>query len=247
MKIIRRTLGILVMIAGILGLLLSLAGLIGLWAAKPAVESATISTITTLSSSIDTSQHAMEVTGEALGATIDSVDALAVMLGSTADTVENTQPVFNQLNNFLGESLPATLESASTSLESAQQAANVVDSAIKSLEKFRVLLGRAPLIGGFVDQPEQAYDPEKSMADSLGDLAANLAVLPEQFTTMAESLDKADDNFDTIQSSLVTMSGSVGAISDSLAEYQKIIAESQSSMENLSTILYSVEENLEAS
>jgi hypothetical protein len=91
MKFLRRILGILVMIAGLLGLILSAAGLVGLWMAKPTVVEYVTSTVTTLNNSITTSKQVMQVTRQALGATIDSVDALSVMLSSTAASVEDTR------------------------------------------------------------------------------------------------------------------------------------------------------------
>jgi uncharacterized coiled-coil protein SlyX len=244
MSILRRLLGILVMLAGILGLALSLAGLVGVWMLKPTIAASAATTINTLNESITTSQNAMQVTGDALAATVDSVDALSTMLGATAASVKDTQPVLTQVNTLLGEELPATMESATSSLRTAQQAAVVLDAAIKSLDTFRALLSAAPLVGGFVGQPGQAYNPQVPLADSLGDLATNLEGLPKTFTDMSASMDKADDNLATIESSLTTMSDSVRFISTSLGEYEKMVAQSQASMDNVKSMLTSVQSNL---
>jgi len=244
MKVMRRILGVLVMSAGILGLVLSLTGLVGVWIVKPTVADYANTTLVTLNNSVNTSQQAMEITGQALGATIESVDALSAMLGATAATVEDTMPVLIQLNTFMGDKLPTTIVSATSSLETAQQAAQVLDSAIQSLDTFRAVLSGVPLLGAVVEQPEEAYDPEKPMADSLGDLATSLEDLPEMFTEMAANMDMADDNLETIQSNLITMSESVALISESLGEYQVMVLQSQSSMENLSEILTNLQTNL---
>ena len=106
MKVLRSFLGIFVMIAGVLGLVLSLAGLVSVWVVKPAVVANTSSTIDTLNSSIGTSQDVMEITAQALGATVDSVDALSEMLFTTALTVEDTQPdldEFDLMRDFVSE------------------------------------------------------------------------------------------------------------------------------------------------
>jgi len=244
MKALRRILGVLVMCAGILGILLSLTGLVTIWVVKPTVVGYASTTITALNNSVSTSQKAMEVTGQALGATIDSVDALSAMLAATAATVEDTMPVLTQFNTFMGDKLPTSIESATSSLETAQQAAQVLDSAIKSLDTFRFLVSGVPLLGAVVEQPEEAYNPEITMADSLGDLAVSLEDLPELFTEMAADMDKADDNLVTIQTNLVTMSDSVGLISESLGEYQVMIQQSQASMENLKAMLDNLQNNL---
>ncbi len=244
MSAFRRILGILVMCAGVLGLLLSLAGLVFVWVVKPVAASSIDATITTLSTSISTSQQAMRITEQALQATIDSVDALSTMLGATAASVQDTKPMLGQLNTFLGQNLPDTMESATSSIRTAEQGAEVLDSTIRSLNTFRTVLSGAPLIGGFVEPPDQPYDPEKPLAASLGELASNLEELPDMFIQMASNLDNADDNLDTIQASLTTMSESVSLIAGSLGEYEAMVSQSQSSMDNLLNILNNLQSNL---
>jgi hypothetical protein len=244
MKFIRRILGILVMGAGILGLLLSLAGLVAIWYFKPLVTDSANETIVMLNSSVTTSQETMQITGEALGATVASVDALSSMLDATATSLEDTKPVLEQFNIFMGDVLPSTLESATSSLETAQQAAQVLDSAIKSLDTFRFILSGIPLLGGLIDQPAQAYNPEVPLADSLGELVTDLEGLPDLFTQIAEDMDKVDDNLDIIQENLTTMSGSVNLISISLSEYEVMITQSESSMDNVEIMLVNLQDNL---
>lgn len=246
MNAIRRLLGIFVMLAGILGLALSLAGLAGIWVIKPTLAAYADTTIATLNTSISTSQEVMKITGEALGATVDSVDALSEMLGTTAKSVEDTQPVMAQVNTIMGETLPATLGSATDSLKTAQQAASVLDSAIKSLDTFRFVLSAVPLVGSFVEQPTQPYNPEVPLADSLGALAKDLESLPATFSDMATNLDKADDNLALIEGNLTTMSESVALISKSLGEYEAMVVQSQSSMENLGAMLTNIQNNLDS-
>jgi len=240
----RRILGILVMIAGILGLVLSLAGLVSVWMVKPTLAGYAETTITTLNDTVSTSQKAMLITGQALGATIDSVNALSDMLGTTAESVENTKPILDQVNNLMSDTLPATFTSASDSLRTAQSAAQVLDNAIQSLDSFRSVLSVVPIIGSYVEKPKEAYKPEKPLADSLGELVTNLESLPETFTKMSANLDNADNNFESIASNLTTMSTSVKLISQSLSDYQSMIGQTQSSMENLKSMLTNFQNNL---
>ena len=244
MKILRKLLGVLVMSAGILGLLLSLAGLAAIWIYKPAIVTSVDSTLVTLDNTISVSQETMRITGQALGATVDSVGALSVMLEATATSVEDTQPILDQLNTFMGEKLPDTMDAAASSLKTAQQGAEVLDGAIKSLDSFRSVMSAVPLIGSFVEKPTQAYNPEEPLAKSLGDLATQLEGLPEMFVEMSANLDKADDNLVTIQGSLITMSDSVGSITTSLSEYETMVTQSQSSMDDLKLMLSNIQDNL---
>ena len=244
MKVIRRILGVFVMIAGILGLGLSVAGLVVVWVAKPTVTAYANTTIDTLSESVTTSQKVMEISGQALGATVDSLDALSSMLSTTAATVEDTTPVLNEINTIMSDTLPTTLEATTASLYTAQDAAQVLESTIKSLDSFRFLLSATPLLGNLVDQTGVSYNPEKPLADTLGELAANLEGLPDTFVNMSVNLSSADDNLRSIRGNLTTMSDSVGFISSSLGEYEKMIIQSQSSMDNLNSILTNIQSNL---
>ena len=244
MKVIRRILGVFVMIAGILGLGLSVAGLVVVWVAKPTVTAYANTTIDTLSESVTTSQNVMEISGQALGATVDSLDALSSMLSTTAATVDDTTPVLNEINTIMSDTLPSTLEATTASLYTAQDAAQVLESTIKSLDAFRFLLSATPLLGNLVDQPGVSYNPEKPLADTLGELAANLEGLPDTFINMSVNLASADDNLGSIRENLTTMSDSVGLISSSLSEYEKMVIQSQSSMDNLTSILANIQSNL---
>ena len=244
MKVMRRFLGVFVMIAGILGLLLSLAGLIGLWVAKPTVTAYANTTIDTLNESVVSSQNVMQITGQALGATVDSLDALSTMLSTTAATVDDTTPVLNQINVIMSDTLTSTIEAATSSLNTAQEAAKVLEGTIKSLDTFRFLLSANPLLGNLVDQTGVAYNPEKPLADSLGELAKNLEALPETFVEMSVSLSTTDDNLGSIRGNLTTMSDSVGLISSSLGEYEKMVVQSQSSMDNVTTLLTNLRSSL---
>jgi uncharacterized protein YukE len=244
MNVLRRILGVLVMLAGILGLVLSLAGLIMVWVAKPTVAVYASSTIDTLNESVVTSQNVMEITRQALGATIDSVDALSAMLSTTAATVEDTKPILDEFDIIMATTLPSTLEATTDSLYTAQAAARVLESTIQSLDSFRFLLSATPLVGALVEQSGDPYSPEKPLADSLGELASNLEGLPDIFVEMSANLSATDDKLVSIQDNLITMSDSVGLISSSLSEYEKMMIQSKSSMDDLSSILTNIRNNL---
>lgn len=244
MSLLRRVLGVLVMLAGIIGLVLAVAGLVGVWTAKPAVVSYADSTIDTLQNSITTSQEVMVVTEDALGATVNSLEALSVMLTSIVASVEETTPAIDQVNVMMSTNLPAILESANESMRAAQQAAVVLDSSVRSLQMFQLAMGAVPLLSGFVEIPTEFYNPEVPLDQSLGAVADNLESLPEMFVDISADLDRADDNLATVQSSLTTMSTNVEFIAGSLEEYQVMVRQSQTSMGDLSPILTNLQSNL---
>jgi len=240
----RRILGVLVMIAGILGLLLSLSGLVLVWVVKPTVANYTNNAIDTLNESVVTSQSVIEITRHALEATIDSMDALSTILNTTAATMEDTKLVLDEIDIIMADTLPSTLEATTDSLYTAQDAAQVLESTIQSLDAFRFLLSATPLVGGLLGQPGESYNPEKPLSDSLGELASNLEGLPDTFVEMSVTLNSTDENLETIQDNLITMSDSAGLITSSLSDYERMIIQSNASMENLTLILTDFQNNL---
>ena len=244
MQIIRSFLGVFLMLAGVVGLILSLAGLVSVWVVKPVAADSLQSTLVTLLDSIDTSQEVIKITAEALGATVNSVDALSEMLMTTAMTIEDTEPVVTEFYSIMGTTLPATLKTTTDSLQTAQEAARVLESTIQSLDAFRFLLSGAPLIGDLVGEPGPSYNPDITLAETLGELADNLEGLPGTFILMAEDLSETDENLGNVRVNLVTMSTSVDVISSSLSEYELMVIQSQSSMEEVKTILNTIEENI---
>ena len=244
MSILRRFLGIFVMLAGVIGLLLSIAGLVGIIMVRPRLTEGLNTTVDTLYSSLDTSQRTMTITSDALGATINSVDALSDMLGTTAVTVAETQPVITEVSTLMGETLPTTFRAATDSLAAAEEAAQSLESAIMSFETFRTVMGATPLLSVFMPPSTTSYNPEVPLAESLGALATSIEEMPGTLEQMAANLETTDDNLLLIQSNLVTMSENVALISSSLDHYRSMIDESKASMDNLKTLLGDVQENL---
>jgi methyl-accepting chemotaxis protein len=243
-SILRRILGIFVMIAGVIGLLLSLAGLVGIWIVKPGLTASIETTLGTLSTSIDTSQKTLVVTSQALEGVIQSVNSLSDVLSTTSVTVKDTRPVIAHVHTLLGDTVPTTIQAAGTSLNAAQDAARSLEDAIKSFESFRALLKSIPLFGAVLPSSQQSYNPQTPLSASLGDLSTSIQDMPASFKDMAANLDKADNNLETIQTDLDSMSKNVALISTSLAQYQTMVDDSQSSMDDLKTMITEIQGNL---
>jgi archaellum component FlaC len=234
------------MAAGIVGLALSLAGLAGLFIIRPAVNTSLQQAVDTLYVSVDSSQKTLALTDEALDAAIESVDSLADMLSTSRKIVEDTQPVVAQFNEVLGENFPDTFDAAGESLQAAQGAARSLESTIKSIEAFQFVLSGVPLISSFLPQDQAPYNPDKPLADSLGDLSESIADMPSVFKDMSKDLSKADDNLDNVKVSLDDMSKNISRISNDLEQYRGMLADSRNSMDDLLVMLGDLQKNLPA-
>lgn len=120
-----------------------------------------------------------------------------------------------------------------------------LESAIVSFETFQAVLRATPLLNAFVPASPTSYNPEKPLADSLGELAASIEDVPVTLEDMSTDLDAADDNLDSLKSDLESMSRNVTSISTSLEQYQTIIGESKESMDSIKDLLTGIQANLD--
>jgi hypothetical protein len=246
MSVLRKILGVAVIIAGVTGLLFSLAGLVGVWMYKPRLTATLESVITTLDASLTTSQETMVVTEQALRATINSVAALQTTIEATAASVKDSKPLVSQLTEVLGAQLPDTIEAARSSLDAAQGGARVLDGAIESLNSFRATISASPLLSALIPvSPPDTKAAEKPLYEALGEVSTNLESLPTMFSEMSQNMDTASGNLDTIETGLTTMATNVGGITISLESYAQMLGNSKQSMQNLQAQLNAWKDSLD--
>ena len=235
MKILRKILGVIVMIAGIIGLLLSLVGIFFVWKTKPAIETALTNGLTVINNSLDTSIEVVGVTKDALSATVSSVYALRDTVAAASQSVEETKPFVEGITSLLSKELPTTISATQTSLESAQASAKVLDSVLTSMD------GVIRLI---TFSNKSMYNPDEPLYESLGGVADSLTNLPQSFIKMGDSLAATQDNVNTIKTSLDNMAVNIEAIAGSLDRYVTMTDQSQSSIANVQTWLAQLQNNI---
>jgi hypothetical protein len=190
MKILRKILGVTVMIAGVIGLLFSLAGIFFVWKTKPNIETAMTNGLVVINNSLKTSIEVVGVTKDALSATVSSVYALKDTVAAASQAVEETKPFVEGVTDLLNTELPNTISATQSSLDSAQSSAKVLDGVMSSMSGMIQLLT-------FSDK--SLYNPDQPLYESLGEVAGSLDNLPKSFIKMGNSLSSTQDNVDTIQ------------------------------------------------
>ncbi|GAP21413.1 hypothetical protein [Leptolinea tardivitalis] len=245
MRLLRRTLGILVLAAGSLGILLGLAGIVGLWLVRPKVVTSVLYVTDTLRSNLDVSSNTLTLAGETLDASIQSVDSLKNVLDNTIEVVADTQPVLDNLNSLMKDTLPSAFQAADDSLKAAQSAAVSLEGAIHSLDSFQSMLGNVPLLKTFLPAPQPPYNPEKTLAESLGNLSTNIKSMPSAFEDVSINIGRTDDNLTEIKDNFQAIKDNAEKISDSLKTYKGMLAESQASMQQTKWLLEDFSQNVE--
>jgi hypothetical protein len=202
--------GTLLIVASIIGLLFSIAGLIGIWQVQPKIEEGMSQTLDLLSDSLGATYQGLVVTQGSMQQSITSVQTLAETVSAIGVTINTTSPLLDSVATLIGEELPATVESTRQSLISAQQGAAVMDGVLS-------VLTAIPLISS------ERYNPDKSLSESLGEVATNIEGLPEKFQDMSTKLGTTSESLVEVEAGMTTMATDIEAIATSLEGYNEVM------------------------
>lgn len=230
MRAFYRIVGIILILAAIGGLIFSLFSLAGIWSLKPrALERAQLN-LDTINQTLTATAQGLDLTEQSLDATSGAVVALQATIEGSANTIEATIPMIGALGDLTGGDLPDAIYSAQTSLESAQESAQIIDSVMSALAS-------VPLI-------RLDYDPPVPLHEALGELSASMNNVPESLATMETSLSEAGDSLEVMQSDIESIAANLEGIITSLQDsrevveqYQDIVAQTQSQIQNLEQVL----------
>lgn len=227
-----RFVGFLVVLASILGLVGSVVGLAATWRYKPKAAADLQANVVLFDDVLTTTAEGLSVANQSLTTTVASIDALEGTVQATAGTLEVTTPVIATLTSITQDDLPNALEAAQTSLDSAQESAQVIDSVMSALASL-------PLLN--ID-----YDPEVPLSESLQNVSDSLDPLPESLLTIQTSLEEAEDNLVIIQADIETIAVNISEISASLVEAQQVVEDYQVVVDDLVSRTDRMQANLPA-
>jgi methyl-accepting chemotaxis protein len=207
---IKILIGTLLIVASVIGLIFSVAGLIGIWQIQPKIEESMSQTLDLLSDSLGATYQGLVVTQGSLEQSITSVKTLAETVSAIGVTINTTSPLLDSVATLIGEELPATVETTQQSLRSAQQGAAVMDGVLS-------VITAIPLISN------ERYNPDKSLSDSLGEVADDIDGLPAKFQDMSTKLATTSESLVDVEAGMTTMASDIEAIATSLEGFDEVL------------------------
>ncbi len=232
MTVIRRMIGILLILAAIIGLVFSIGGIIVFRQVEPNLTAGIQNTIDLLSSTLETTAQGLVVTNAALESTVQTISALEQTVQTIATTVKSSTPMVGEISKLLENELPSTINATETSLRSAQESAQVIDSLLGTLSSL-------PLIGASLN-----YDPNLPLSDALGNVASSLEDLPESLAGMQTSLADTTSNLETFEADLSVMASSIGEIENSVSQYTAVLEGYLTSIKGLQIQMKALKTNI---
>ena len=131
--LLRKIVGILLVIAAAAGILFSLIGLIEIWRYRPVVTKAVVENLALVDQSLNTTQDVLTIVGQVVQTTTIDVTSLQATTQALALGIHDTNPMLDSLISLTSTDLPATVSATQTSLASAQNSALLIDNVLTAL------------------------------------------------------------------------------------------------------------------
>lgn len=207
---LKRIIGVLLVIAAVVSLVFSLIVTYGVWSVRTPAAEAALAGLRLADDTLTTTNDALAAVDAALLNAASSVAAAQDTFRSLSQTIYATGPTLQGLAGFLSEGLPETLRSTQSTVNAAAESAKIVDTVLD-------VLAAIPFVNF-------SYAPQTPLSETLGNVAGSLRTLPDGLEALGADLAGTGGTLPELASSLEEFGASIESVDESLASAQQIIA-----------------------
>ncbi len=222
-RLLTRTIGIALIIAGVSGLILAIGGLFVLIRVEKNILSSAQEQVGLVDQALSATSEGLDIAEASLEQAVTTIETLESTVAGVGDTVGSSVPAVEGISYLVGVQLPATLETTQQTLESVAESAKTVDDLL-------VVMSAAPLLG------LNDYSPDVPLSQGFQDVAASLEGIPSSLRLTRQELVETTQNLVGVEDRLDAMAGDIGLIATSveqaqpvLEQYKDVIGQLQSS------------------
>lgn len=227
----RRSLGYLFVITAVLGVMFSIAGIALVWIIKePLLENLTV-TFDLVEATIKATTAGLTVADQSLKNAQSDATSLQNTVSSVGRAINDTVPLIDSLHLLMEETLPKTVQSIQTAVETTQTAAASIESTLQLLSTFPIL-------------PIDPYHPEITLTESLGEVSNSLDPIPESLDDIGSTLQTSQGNLKVIAAQVNIISRNVGNLKTSLYQTQQVLGQYQSVISTLEDQVINIKSQL---
>lgn len=221
---IERLLGYTLTIAAAVGLVANLAALLFVpkWAGD--ANRTLVSNLTLFDQTLTTTAQALDVVEGTLKDVDGTLEAVKETALQVSDSLSDTIPLVESVGAVTGQELPDAIDSTQKSLATAQVGASGIDSVLSTLS----------FLGG------TRYNPEISLASSLGQISQDLEPLKESLQEIESNVKVAGENLVDVQQDIAKLNRTLSQFDDNLADaravnlqYQEVVETQQAVVRDL--------------
>jgi methyl-accepting chemotaxis protein len=223
--------GVALVAAGIAGLVFCVLGIVVLGQVQNRIEAFATEQLAVTNQALSATSEGLALAETALSQTAGAVSTLEGTIRTISQSVDDTQPTLEAIALFLGEELPAMIDSTQETLRGAATSAQLIDD-------FLYFVSSIPLLG------TSKYNPEVPLHQGLADVADSLDQIPVSLGLAEEGLGAAGANLETLGRDFAQMADDIGQVGTSLEQAQPILAEYQAVVGDLTTLIDSINQGL---
>ena len=224
---LKRIIGVLLVIVAVVSLIFSLVVTYGMWSLRRPVAEAALAGLQLAGSTLQTTNDALATVEDALLNAETSVAAAQDTFQSLSQTISASGPLLGSLADFLGEGLPNTLRSTQSTVAAAAESARIVDTVLETLAAI-------PFINF-------TFAPQTPLSETLGNVAGSLRTLPDGLEGLGADLADTGGTLPGLARSLDEFGASISEVDESLSRAQEIIASYQSLIDRYQGLIRSLE------
>mgnify|MGYP001076458827 CR=1 FL=1 len=218
---IRRIIGILLLIIALGGIGISIMGArLGHQLVDRVVTNFN-QTLRQTSDSLDLLSETLLLAKNSIADVNDVMITAETTADNLAQSVSDTRPLLNQISTVATEQVPDNLETVQAAFPGLEQVAGVIDRTLVTLNSFRIdeeIFGLDIEYDLGID-----YEPEIPFDQSVRNLSEGLEGIPESLRAMDAYITVTSDNLETISQDIETLAGDLETVNGRLTEFDPIM------------------------
>lgn len=215
--LVKRILGICLMICSMLGLVVSLLGLPTVSRASQRITKGGDEALTLALTTLDTTGQSLTLMHDGLVEAQNALGAAQTVTEGLDDGLQNTETMIGSLSDALGNDLPQVILNTQDALDAAGQGVAVIEDVLYGLNTVSLLTG-------------MTYEPDVSLAESFANISQSLDSVPQTLAEVDESLSATQENMSGMQTGFTDLT-------ETLDESQAILIEAQANINDYSTLV----------
>ncbi len=220
---IRRIFGITLLVVGLIGVGLSFAGVRLLYNTIDEVTAGLDEALRLTTESLDTVVETLVLAQSTVQDMNTAVNTAQTTAANLATTIDDTQPLLDELGRVATQDIPESVEAVQASLPALEQAAGTIDSTLRTLSRFEI----DQSILGFRLQYDLGidYNPDLPFDVAVIEIGTSLEDIPESLRSLEEQLTLTSENLDTISQNVNQLGEDIGVINERIAETDPLLQE----------------------
>jgi hypothetical protein len=215
--VIKRVLGICLIVFSALGLVISLLGLVAVFGFSGPVASSADQALQLTVAALTSGQQNLDLAQRALAEAQTALEATEAFVEGAGGGLANSSAVMGSLSDMLVGDLGHVVVETQHSLAAAEEAAAVMEELLHGLNVISGLTGLT-------------YDPDVSLTESFARINESLDTVPRTLAELDQSLTAAQEDLDDSQASVAELAGP-------LRESEAVLTEAQASLEEYSGLI----------